>query len=74
MTASYRATIEGRTDPPPVRDIDLSTYLRPSRYAEADKFFGYAATEFGQYANSVTVLEKVSSWVGDTAGLRSWIQ
>ncbi|MEZ0355704.1 transglutaminase family protein [Mycobacterium sp. SA01] len=64
VTASYRATIEGRTDPPPVRDIDLSTYLRPSRYAEADKFFGYAATEFGQYANSVTVLEKVSSWVG----------
>lgn len=64
VTASYRATIEGRIDPPPVRDIDLSTYLRPSRYAEADKFYGYAATEFGQYANSVTVLEKVSSWVG----------
>jgi hypothetical protein len=24
-------------------------YLRPSRYAEADKFFGFAATEFGNY-------------------------
>lgn len=64
VTASYRAVIEGRTGPPPVHDLDLSTYLRPSRYAEADKFFGYAATEFGQYADSVTVLEKVSSWVG----------
>jgi hypothetical protein len=25
---------------------DLSMYLRPSRYAEADKFYGFAATEF----------------------------
>lgn len=64
VTASYRATVEGRAEPPPVRDIDLSTYLRPSRYAEADKFYGYAATEFGQYANSAALLEKVSSWVG----------
>jgi transglutaminase-like putative cysteine protease len=42
----------------------MSTYLRPSRYAEADKFFGFASTEFGRYADSVTILEKVSSWVG----------
>jgi transglutaminase-like putative cysteine protease len=40
------------------------TYLRPSRYAESDKFFGFAATEFGQYTNSLTLLEKVSSRVG----------
>ena len=39
-------------------------YLRPSRYAEADKFFGFAATEFGQYTGSATLLAKVSSWVG----------
>ena len=64
VTASYRASVEGRADPPPVHDIDMSTYLRPSRYAEADKFYGYAATEFGQYADSVTLLDKVSSWVG----------
>jgi transglutaminase-like putative cysteine protease len=50
-------------DPPPVRDIDISTYLRPSRYAEADKFFGFAATEFGHYA-PVELLEKVPAWVG----------
>ncbi|QLL06843.1 transglutaminase-like domain-containing protein [Mycobacterium vicinigordonae] len=61
---NYEATVTGRAEPPPVRDIDASTYLRPSRYAEADKFFGFAATEFGQYTDSVTVLEKVSSWVG----------
>ena len=38
-------------------------YWRPSRYAEADKFFGFAATEFGDYVDSATLLEKVSSWV-----------
>ena len=64
VTASYQATILGNADPAPVRDIDLITYLWPSRYAEADKFFGFAATEFEEYVDSVTLLEKVSSWVG----------
>ncbi|WP_197379098.1 transglutaminase-like domain-containing protein [Mycolicibacterium mengxianglii] len=65
LKASYSATVIGEAEPPSVTDIDLSTYLRPSRYAEADKFFGFAATEFGQYADSATLLEKVSSWVGN---------
>lgn len=64
LQVKYEATVTGRADPIAVRDLDVSTYLRPSRYAEADKFFGFAATEFGQYTNSVTLLEKVSSWVG----------
>lgn len=64
VTASYSATVIGQADVPPVSDIDLITYLRPSRYAESDKFFGFATTEFEQYASSVTLLEKVSSWVG----------
>jgi transglutaminase-like putative cysteine protease len=64
LQASYSATIIGQGDPAPVTEIDLSTYLRPSRYAEADKFFGFAATEFGQYVDSATLLAKVSSWVG----------
>ncbi len=64
LTLSYRATVAGQAEPAPVRDIDLITYLRPSRYAEADKFFGFAATEFQRYGTSVSLLEKVSSWVG----------
>lgn len=64
VSLSYSATVIGRADPEPVTDIDAITYLRPSRYAEADKFFGFAATEFQQYGTSVTLLEKVSSWVG----------
>jgi transglutaminase-like putative cysteine protease len=64
VSLSYQATVSGEAAPAPVRDIDLITYLRPSRYAESDKFFGFAATEFGQFADSATLLEKVSSWVG----------
>jgi len=64
VTLSYTATVVGQADPAPVNDIDLITYLRPSRYAEADKFFGFAAAEFQQYGISITLLENVSSWVG----------
>ena len=64
LQVGYTATIVGQTDPAPVTEYDLSMYLRPSRYAEADKFYGFAATEFGEFANSTTLLEKVSSWVG----------
>src|SRR6195952_1542657 len=64
LRIKYEATVTGRAEPPPVNEIDVLTYLRPSRYAESDKFFGFAATEFGQYTNSLTLLEKVSSWVG----------
>jgi transglutaminase-like putative cysteine protease len=64
LQIKYEAAVTGRAEPPPVNDIDVSTYLRPSRYAESDKFFGFAATEFGQCDNSETLLEKVSSWVG----------
>src|ERR1700719_4980842 len=64
LTVDYAATIIGRTDPAPVTESDLSMYLRPSRYAEADKFYGFAATEFGSYVDSTTLLERVSLWVG----------
>ena len=64
LRVSYAATIVGRTAPAPVTEYDLSMYLRPSRYAEADKFYGFAATEFGNYLDSATLLEKVSLWVG----------
>jgi transglutaminase-like putative cysteine protease len=63
LSVDYAATIVGQTNPAPVTDYDLSMYLRPSRYAEADKFYGFAATEFGTY-DSATLLESVSSWVG----------
>jgi transglutaminase-like putative cysteine protease len=65
LKVDYAATIVGRADPAPVTEYDLSMYLRASRYAEADKFFGFAGTEFGEYIDSTTLLAKVSSWVGN---------
>ncbi|OBH64182.1 transglutaminase family protein [Mycobacterium sp. E2479] len=64
LRVDYAATIVGQTDPAPVTEYDLSMYLRPSRYAESDKFFGFAATEFGNYLDSTALLERVSLWVG----------
>jgi len=64
LQVTYEATILGQADEVPVEAADLSTYLRPSRYAEADKFYGFAATEFGEYTEPAVLLEKVSSWVG----------
>lgn len=65
LRVAYEATVRGRTDPAPVTDYDLSMYLRPSRYAEADKFYGFAATEFGNDLESESLLEHVASWVGN---------
>jgi transglutaminase-like putative cysteine protease len=64
LKVDYAATIVGQADPAPITEHDLSMYLRPSRYAEADKFYGFAATEFATYGDSATLLENVSSWVG----------
>src|SRR6185312_16580325 len=55
LSLSYAATVIGEAEPAPVSEIDLITYLRQSRYAEADKFFGFAATEFAQYKDPVTL-------------------
>ena len=46
LSVDYSATIIGQTAMAPVTEYDRSMYLRPSRYAEADKFYGFAATEF----------------------------
>ncbi|KAA0021702.1 transglutaminase-like domain-containing protein [Antrihabitans cavernicola] len=64
VKVDYKATVVGRAEPAPVTEQDQSQYLRPSRYAESDKFFGFAATEFGSYVGGPLLLEKVSSWVG----------
>jgi len=64
VSVNYSATIAGHTDPAPVTEYDRTLYLRPSRFAEADRLYGFAATEFGQYSDAATLLEKVSYWVG----------
>ena len=42
----YSASVHTPAEPAQVAAFDRSLYLRPSRYAEADKFFGFAAGQF----------------------------
>lgn len=53
------------TFPAPITEYDLSAYLRPSRYAESDKFFGFAATEFAERPTDGALLADVARWVGN---------
>lgn len=64
LSVHYSATIDGRSDPAPATAYDKTMYLRPSRYAEADRLYGFAAAEFGQYSDAATLLEKIAYWVG----------
>lgn len=64
LSVHYSATIDGRSDAASVTEYDKTMYLRPSRYAEADRLYGFAAAEFGQYSDAATLLEKISYWVG----------
>ena len=47
----------------PVTDADLSMYLRPSRYAEADRFFGFAASRFGSPEPDAETLARIVEFV-----------
>jgi transglutaminase-like putative cysteine protease len=46
MVVEYSATVSGRSAPAPVDELDLVTYLRPSRYCESDRLLPTAQSEF----------------------------
>ena len=46
LEVAYRATIIGAAEPPPVREVDLIHYARPSRYCESDRLFSLARADF----------------------------
>jgi transglutaminase-like putative cysteine protease len=60
----YRATVNGRAEPPRVTAADSISYLRPSRYAESDRLAATAAREFVGIAEPRDLVAAVSSWVG----------
>jgi transglutaminase-like putative cysteine protease len=63
LYVQYQATVYGAADPVSVTHFDRSLYLRPSRYAEADKFFGFAAGEFDTTASQSDQLIAVTNFV-----------
>ncbi|ANY22072.1 MULTISPECIES: transglutaminase family protein [Gordonia] len=65
LTIDYRASVLTPADPIPVDLTDRSTYLRPSRYAECDKFFGFAAGQFDSSLPDGEILDQVAAYVSD---------
>jgi len=63
FSVMYDAVVDGRAAPPPVDEIDLVEYLRPSRYCESDRLAGFAHSEF-RGLEGRDLLNAVSSWVG----------
>lgn len=62
MVVEYSATITGSTTPPPVNDVDLITFLRPSRYCESDSLTPTARSEFAGLSGH-DLLSAVTLWV-----------
>ena len=62
MVVDYAADIAGRSDPAPVVDLDLVTYLRPSRYCESDSLTPTARSEFAGLSGH-DLLSAVTLWV-----------
>jgi transglutaminase-like putative cysteine protease len=62
MTIEYSADITGQTAPAVVTELDLITYLRPSRYCESDSLTPTARSEFAGLKGH-DLLSAVTLWV-----------
>lgn len=65
VTIDYSASVTKPADPLAVNITDRSKYLRPSRYAECDKFFGFAAGQFDPSLPDAELLNQVTAFVED---------
>jgi transglutaminase-like putative cysteine protease len=62
MSVDYQLEVSGRAEPAPVSELDLITYLRPSRYAQSDSLTPMARSEFRGLAGYVLV-QAITDWV-----------
>lgn len=65
VAVNYTASVTAPADPVAVAPTDRSMYLRPSRYAECDKFFGFAAGQFDASLPAGELLDQVTAFVED---------
>lgn len=65
VRAEYRARIAGTPEPAPLDEFHRSLYLRPSRYAECDKFYGYAAKQFRGIDDEYELLTAIVEFVSE---------
>lgn len=64
LTLDYGATVSTEPTPPPVEQLDIIEYRRPSRYCESDTLFALARSEFAGL-EGVALLDAVDDWVHD---------
>ena len=62
MVVEYTADVAGHAPPPPVDELDLISYLRPSRYCESDSLLPTARSEFAGLSGHA-LLTAVTLWV-----------
>lgn len=62
VTIDYRATCLGQADVPPIEELDIIEYRRPSRYCESDSLFATAQSEFGGLSG-IPLLDAIGTWV-----------
>jgi transglutaminase-like putative cysteine protease len=62
LTVDYDVEVVGRSEPAPASELDLITYLRPSRYAQSDSLTPIARSEFRGLTGHVLV-QAISDWV-----------
>jgi transglutaminase-like putative cysteine protease len=62
LSVFYSATVTGRSAPIEVTDLDIATYVRPSRYCESDRLAQVSYEEFGSLRGR-DLVEAVRAWV-----------
>ena len=62
LSVDYRAEVVDHADAAPIDELDLITYLRPSRYCESDSLLPTARSEFGGLIGH-ELLTAVTLWV-----------
>ncbi|MBT0994784.1 transglutaminase family protein [Cellulomonas sp. DKR-3] len=62
VVVDYQASVAGLADVPPVEDIDLVEYLRPSRYADSDRLLAFARDQF-RGLDGTALMDAVVTWV-----------
>jgi hypothetical protein len=63
LVVEYAATVSGQAEPVAADELELLTYLQPSRYCESDRLAALAGSEFSGLTGKA-LLDGVSSWVG----------
>jgi transglutaminase-like putative cysteine protease len=62
LSVDYALEIGGKATPPPSTELDLVTYLRPSRYAQSDSLTPFARSQFSGLSG-YTLVQAVTDWV-----------